>query len=860
MNAFFQRLAFLSFLAVSLFSSTTLATSVLAIDYGSDFIKASLMKPGMPFDVLLNKDSKRKIRSSVAWKNGERLFGQDAFNIATRFPKDSYNSLKYLLGVPANAEVVSYYSTFAPPTLAPSARFTAAVPRGDGADAATWDVEELVAMQFAYVRSLAEDAAGERVQDVVVTVPPFYAQFERDAIADAVELAGLRLLALVNDGAAVAVNYAMTRQFAADAPERHIVYDAGAASSRATVVTFSAQSQGKGKKDTGTLITVNGVGYDRLAGGTELDRRLREILVEKFEHKHGVAIREDPKAMMKLWKEADRLKAILSANTEASARVESLLNDIDFSTKVTRQAFESACADMKDRFVQPIFDALDNSNLTLADIDSVILTGGATRIPMVRAALVAAVGEDKIAMNVNSDEAAVLGAALHGASLSRQFRTKNIKLSDIAPYDVQVSYLAEHKSVDAPGVRPRTITSTAFAKGSRTGTRKTVTFRRKSDFSLAFSYKEPPSSDFPADLLDARISGVAEALANITEAGGIDPIIKATILFSESGFVSVPEAVAYAELKDDSIAGKLKGLFGDPSAEDGSTSTADADASSTSTSVAPKATKPAATPKDITIPLNVTVKFTSVAPMGLEQKREARQRLIKMEAEEAAIAAREDQRNILEGYMYKLRDLLDSDSQHTFVKYSQDSERRAIGRQLKEVSNWFNTHADEAQTKDFIEKRTSLETLERPIVHRVKEIEEFPQALNTSQMWNWHTRIFLTDARTNLTEEEKAETTGRYTKVELDELEKMLKDHEKWLNEWVEKQKGVPMNHDPVLETEEMRKRAKVLETQLQRLVQKKPPRVRPKTTSSSSSSTQDPQQTEEPAKPSSPPNKHDEL
>ncbi|KAH9025636.1 hypoxia up-regulated protein 1, partial [Lactarius pseudohatsudake] len=94
--------------------------------------------------------------------------------------------------------------------------------------------------------------------------------------------------------------------------------------------------------------------------------RLREILVEK--HKHGVAIREDPKTVMKLWKEADRLNAILSANTKASARVESLLNDIDFSMKVTRQAFESACADMKDRFVQPIFDSLNNSNLTLVCI------------------------------------------------------------------------------------------------------------------------------------------------------------------------------------------------------------------------------------------------------------------------------------------------------------------------------------------------------------------------------------------------------------------------------------------------------------------------------------------------------------
>jgi hypoxia up-regulated 1 len=159
-------------------------------------------------------------------------------------------------------------------------------------------------------------------------------------------------------------------------------------------------------------------------------------------------------------------------------------------------------------------------------------------------------------MNVNSDEAAVLGAALHGATLSRQFRTKNIKLSDIGPYDVQVSYLAEAKSADvSDDAPPRTITSLAFAKGSRTGTRKTLTFRRKNDFSLSFSYKSPPASEIPVELLDARISGIAEALANITEAGGVDPVIKATILFSESGFVSVPEAVAYAEMKDDSLAG-----------------------------------------------------------------------------------------------------------------------------------------------------------------------------------------------------------------------------------------------------------------------------------------------------------------
>jgi hypoxia up-regulated 1 len=133
--------------------------------------------------------------------------------------------------------------------------------------------------------------------------------------------------------------------------------------------------------------------------------------------------------------------------------------------------------------------------------------------------------------------------------------------------------------------------------------------------------------------------------------------------------------------------------------------------------------------------------------------------------------------------------------------------------------------------------------LERPIVHRIKEVEEFPQALNNSQMWNWHTRLFLSEARENLTAEERSGTTGRYTKTELDELEKALKEHETWLNEWVEMRKKTPVNHDPVVETAEMRKRAKTLETHLQRLVQKKPPRARPK---SNSSATQVPLPTDE--------------
>lgn len=364
--------------------------------------------------------------------------------------------------------------------MAETARKTVALRQSGGKE---WAVEELIAMQFAYVRDLAESFAQEKVRDVIVTVPPYYSQFERDAIVDAIEISGLKTLALINDGTAVAVNYAMTRNFNG-APEYHVIYDAGASSIRATVVGFSNV---KDKKDgAGTQVSVAGVGWDRDVGGLELDRRLREILVKTFEEKHKKDVRKDKRGMAKLWKEANRVKTILSANTEAMSTVESLAHDIDFKTKVTRATFEKACEDLKPRFVQPIFDALDAAGLGLNNVTSLIFTGGSTRTPMIQAAVKAAVGEDKLAYNVNADEAAVLGAALHGASLSRQFKTKNIKVNDVGVYDVQATYAA---AATSPNARPRSITTLIFPAGSKVGTKKTLTFKRKEDFTISLDYR-----------------------------------------------------------------------------------------------------------------------------------------------------------------------------------------------------------------------------------------------------------------------------------------------------------------------------------------------------------------------------------
>ncbi|KAL4245181.1 Heat Shock Protein 70 (HSP70) [Abortiporus biennis] len=820
-------------LCLAIFSHTTLA-SVLAIDYGTDFIKASLMSPGQPFDVLIDKDSKRKIQSTVGWNREDRLFGGTAFNMAGRFPTDSFSALKLLKAAPFESSTVSYYMSISTAELLKSARGTVAVRRPDGSE---WNIEEITAMQFAYVRDLAEAAlGGEKVSDVIVTVPPHFTQHERDAVIDALEIAGLRTLSLINDGTAVAVNYAMTRSFK-ETPEYHVIYDAGASSIRATVVSFT--STDPKSKSAGTQLVVHGVGYDRQVGGIELDRRLRELLISDFQKKHKKDIRSDRRGMAKLWKEAGRVKGILSANNDAVSSVESLAWDIDFRTKVTRADFESACKDLRPRFTNPLFDALDHAGLTMDNITSVILTGGASRTPMIQTALKSAVA-DKIAMNVNADEAAVLGAALHGAALSRQFKTKDIRITDICPYDIQVSYQAEAKSEHA---KPRTINTLVFPSGSKTGTRKTLTFKRKDDFSLKLTYKQQIIPGYPTDILEAEIKGVADAIQNLTDLGATDPVVKATVVLSESGFVSVHEAVAFGDIKDDSLTGKLKGLFGASSSASENTTADSPTAARSETDTSPAASSTAALPaaekkpaNDNTVSLEVKINLSSIPPMSVAEKRTAREKLATIDRQEAAKRRLEEARNSLEGYLYRIRDLLEDNSESPFNKCSQDAERAALKDRMEETFEWLHEHGDHAKTHEYLEKRTAVESLEQPIIHRYREIEEFPVALNNSQMWNWSTRLFLTEAFENLTKAEKEETVSKYTEQELNDLEKALKEHEIWLNGVVEKQKKVKMNEDPAVESSELRAKAKVLENHLQKLVKKKVPKPKKSSTSSRTS------------------------
>ena len=353
-------------------------------------------------------------------------------------------------------------------------------------------VEELLAMELKNLKENAEMLAGKghKVNDAVITVPPFYTAEEKAAVETAADLAGLNLLGLVSDGLAVGLNYATTRNFPVvsdgERPEYHMVFDMGAGSTTATVMKF----QGKTVKDVGRFnktiqeVVVLGSGWDRLLGGDQLNSLIIDDMVAQFVQSSeakaaGVTveqIKSHGRAMAKLWKDSERIRQVLSANSEASTSLESFYNDLDFRYKINRADFEKLTSDFATRIEGPVKQALATAGLSFQDLDSVILHGGAVRTPFVRKKLESVAGSAaaKLRSSVNADEAAVFGAAFKGASLSPSFRAKEIRSSDAASYTYGVSY--------ADGDKERE--QNLFKPSSQAGVLKTVPFKQRDDFTM----------------------------------------------------------------------------------------------------------------------------------------------------------------------------------------------------------------------------------------------------------------------------------------------------------------------------------------------------------------------------------------
>ena len=799
--------------AIFFFSAHVFAVSaVLGIDLGTEYIKAALVKPGIPLEIVLTKDSRRKEISAVTFKpapNGpkkgsypERAYGSDAMAIAPRFPGDAFPNLKALLGLPTDSAEVKEYAKRHPALQLEAHKLlgTAAF-KSAGAftsEEESWLVEELLAMELRSIRSNAEALAGptSAVRSAVLTVPPFYTIEEKRATEMAAELAGFKVLSLISDGLAVGLNYATSRQFPnvneGGKPEHHMVFDMGAGSTKATVLKFQSRTV----KDVGKFnktvqeVQVLGTGWDRMLGGDALNYLIVDDMIAQFvespkAQKASVdaeSVRAHGRAIAKLTKDAERVRHVLSANQNTGASFEGLYDDVDFKYKLTRAQFEEMAATHIEKVGVAVQNAMTAAGIEFKDLDSVILHGGASRTPFVQKELEKVLGgADKIRTNVNSDESAVFGAGFRAAEISPSFRVKEIRVSEGAAYPAGIRW----KTDEGKPKQQRLWTATSHLGAPA----KEVTFTNLDDFSVDFYQVVPaPASDAGSVEADTKVLTTKNLTATVTElvekhkCEKVDIRVKVGArLASENGEVDVTkvtvECEAEAPEKEGFVDG-VKNLFGfgkkdqqplkgdaessDEAETESSSSTVESSSTTASTSTSSSASsaaasesadaKPVIKKKELVV-LNVefTLEKAGIPQLPKADLTAVKDRLKAFEASDRARRQREEALNQLEGYTYKVRDIIENDD---FVGASTAEERATLETKNNEISDWLYGDGADA-TKDELQNRLKeLQSIVVPVQKRIDEASKRPELVKGLQEALKNTNEFVADIKKKIADHE----------------------------------------------------------------------------------------------------------
>ncbi|POS86136.1 hypothetical protein EPUL_002317, partial [Erysiphe pulchra] len=747
------------------------ASAVLGVDLGTEYIKATIVKPGIPLDIVLTKDSRRKELSVIAFKpeknlkNGqfpERVYGSDATALASRFPGDVYPNLKTLLGLGTENLIVKEYAMRHPKLKLETQNIkgTAAF-KSEAilADEIPWTVEEMLAMELQNVQKNAQTLAGKgsSIKDVVITIPPYYTVEEKRALLLAADLAGLHVLELVSDGLAVGINYATTRTFSnvneGGKAETHLVFDMGAGSTKVSVLRF----QGKTVKDVGRFnktiqeVKVLGNGWDRTLGGDLFNSLIVDDMVTQFTSSPAAkktsidayTLKNDGKVIAKLQKEAERIRQILSANANTQSFFEGLYGDIDLKYKITRAEFEKLAEAHTVRISSTIQKALDAAGLKKQDIDTVILHGGASRTPFVQREIESIIGDaSKIKTNVNSDESAVFGAGFRGATLSPSFRVKEIRVYDSLNYPSGVKWTNVHNKIQHQGL---------WQAKSFLGDQKRYTFKIHSDPLVLTFYQRIPSSESPSGTMDQETlvvttRNLTNSVTYLKEKYGCAPIditvrLNAQIL-AESGEVYVSKFVVGCEAEEkESMVDSVKGLFGFGKKDQLPLSDGEKLESATISSKISASTSTTTTESvSQIVPLDYTIETKGRPQLPATEISRMKERLAAFSSSDNLRRLRDEALNQLESFTYKIRDFLDDAD---FIAASTEQERLTIESKSSDVSDWIYSGGTEASREELKEKLHELKEIISPIELRKMENVNRPAKIQALQNALKETKQFI---------------------------------------------------------------------------------------------------------------------
>ncbi len=398
---------------------------VIGIDLGTTNSVVSVMVGGEPV-VIANQEGARTTPSIVSWTKEKEVFvGEPAKRRAVLDPQNTIYESKRFIGrkfdeVKEEIKHVPYK-----------------VVADDKGDAA-FDIpnagkivrpEEVGALVLKKLKEAAESYLGETITEAVITVPAYFNERQRQATKDAGKIAGLEVKRIINEPTAAALAYGLDKK----SDVKILVYDFGGGTFDVSIL-----EGGDG------VIEVKASDGDTHLGGSDIDARIINWLVEEFKNEHGIDLREDKTAFQRLKEAAEQAKKELSFKMETDINLPFITIDpeskqpLHLEKKLTRARLEEMIKDLIDRTMDIVKRALEAAKLTPADIDDVVLVGGSTRIPLVQQKIKEFFGKEPH-KGVNPDEVVSVGAAIQGGVLAGE--VKDVLLIDVTPLSLGIETL-----------------------------------------------------------------------------------------------------------------------------------------------------------------------------------------------------------------------------------------------------------------------------------------------------------------------------------------------------------------------------------------------------------------------------------
>ena len=374
-----------------------MGTKVLGIDLGTTNSVVAIIEDGQPR--IIPVDGERLLPSVVGvGPDGKILVGRHAYNQWGAAPERTVRSVKRLMGSGQSVEMGE--RSFTP--------------------------QEISAMILDRLRQAAQTHLGEDVRRVVITVPAYFNEPQRQATIEAGEIAGLQVERILNEPTAAALAYGYGQDNGGQ-PLKVLVYDLGGGTFDVSIIELD-----------GEIVDVIATAGNNHLGGDDFDLRLADLLADEFEKEHKIDLRQDHQAWARLQRAAEEAKIELSATPYAPVNLEYIASDkkqrpLHIQREIERQEFEDLIADLLDGTLDAIDQTLADANMQAEELDRVLLVGGSTRIPAVWALIVAHLGQEPHG-EIDPDAAVALGAAVQAGIISGE--EIDAILVDVTPFSL----------------------------------------------------------------------------------------------------------------------------------------------------------------------------------------------------------------------------------------------------------------------------------------------------------------------------------------------------------------------------------------------------------------------------------------